>query len=158
MIETKDIKKMVSHIIRRDKGIADTNIMHPAREWFTGLVITTIIVAAGTWFSFYVYVSNQNEMNKETVVIESAVPYNAAAVSGALELFATKQQNFNKILGGRQDKTISQPTSVATTTVSTAKHARRRDGADGGRSWAWRRGDADRRADSRKDARATSST
>lgn len=100
MIESKDIKKMVQHILRRDKGIADTNIMHPTREWFTGLTIAGAMVALGSWFCFYLYSFHTNEMKKEVVIIEQAVPYNASAVKSALEVFARKEQKYNEIVGG----------------------------------------------------------
>ena len=99
MIETKDIKKMVSHILKRDQGIADTQIMHPSREWLTGLGIATVIVALGSWFCFYIYLSHQSEMQAEVVVTEQAVPYQAAVVKSALELFAAKEKKFKAILG-----------------------------------------------------------
>jgi hypothetical protein len=115
MIETKDIKKMVAHIVRRDKGIADTNIMHPSRDWFTGLGITVLIVAIGTWFSFYLYASYQTKMSQEVVIIESVVPYNATVVSSALELFALKQDTYNKILsGGKSGVQVEFETSTTT--------------------------------------------
>jgi len=107
MIETKDIKKMTAHIIRRDKGAKDVQIMHPNREWFTGLAIATLIVALGTWFSFYLYWSYTDEMSKEVVVTESILPYNAAAVKSALEIFAQKQKKFNEILVGDNTKITS---------------------------------------------------
>ena len=117
MIETKDIKKMVAHIVRRDKGIVDTNIMHPTREWFIGLGITIVIVAVGTWFSFYIYTSNQNEMSKEVVIVQSAVPYNATVVSKALETFTAKQKKYNEILGGNNTAELPKVETSATTTI-----------------------------------------
>ncbi|MBY0538193.1 hypothetical protein K2P47_02210 [Patescibacteria group bacterium] len=114
MIESKDIKKMVQHILRRDKGIADTQIMHPTREWFTGLAITLGMVVLGSWFCYYLYSFHHNEMKKEVVIIEQAVPYQAATVKSALEVFATKQEKYNEILGGGMNDI---PVSVATTTT-----------------------------------------
>jgi hypothetical protein len=113
MIESKDIKNMVQHILRRDKGIADTNMMHPSREWFTGLAITCIIVLLGSWLCLYLYTFYTNELKKEVVIIEQAVPYQAATVKSALEVFAAKEQTYNNILGGRDVGTV-QP--MATTT------------------------------------------
>lgn len=115
MIESKDIKKMVQHILRRDKGIADTHLMHPAREWFTGMAITLTLVALGSWFCFYLYSFHTDEMNKEVVIIEQAVPYNAAAVKNALEVFALKQKKYNEIVGG-VGTTIPTSTIFGTTT------------------------------------------
>jgi hypothetical protein len=116
MIETKDITKMVAHILRRDKGIADTHIMHPTREWFTGLGIATLIVVLGTWFCFYLYSFHSLEMQKEVVVVEQAVPYQAATVKSALELFSEKRNKFNEILGGESVPAVLPVAELSTTT------------------------------------------
>lgn len=100
MIESKDIKNMVQHILKRDKGIADTHIMHPTREWSTGLGIALLMVLLGSWFCFYLYSFYENEIKKEVVIIEQAVPYQAAAVKNALDLFVVRQQKYNEIIGG----------------------------------------------------------
>lgn len=116
MIETKDITKMVSHILRRDKGIADTELMHPVREWFIGLGLTSLAVALGSWFCFYLYLSYSAEMQKEVVVVEQAVPYQATAVKNALELFAFKQKKFSEIIGGGSTSGVLLPAEPATST------------------------------------------
>jgi hypothetical protein len=118
MIETKDIKKMVAHIIRRDKGIADTTIMHPAREWYLGLGLASLIVCFGSWFCWYLFSSHKLEMQKEIVVIEQAVPYQAATVKSALELFAIKQKKYDEILGTKDIAASSEAPSIATSTDS----------------------------------------
>jgi hypothetical protein len=119
MIESKDIKNMVQHILRREKGIADTHIMHPAREWFIGLSIAFVMVALGSWFCFYLYMFHSNEMKKEVEIIEQAVPYQATVVKSALEVFAEKKQKYNAIIGG--EETTNLVTDVATTTPSSAE-------------------------------------
>ncbi len=115
MIESKDIKNMVQHILRRDKGIADTQIMHPAREWFTGLGIAFLMVVTGSWFCYYLYTFYSNEMKKEVVIIEQAVPYQAAVVMSALDLFSARQQKYNEIIG-RGVAGTALPVVTATTT------------------------------------------
>ena len=115
MIETKDIAKMVQHILRRDRGIADTQIMHPTREWFTGLGIAFVIVVLGSWFCYYLYTFYTNEIKEEVIIIEQAVPYQAAAVESALVLFSARQQKYNEIIGGG----VSSPVLPAVTATST---------------------------------------
>jgi hypothetical protein len=115
MIETKDITKMVQHIIRRDKGIADTQIMHPTREWFTGLGIAFLMVVLGSWFCYYLYTFYVNEIKKEVVIVEQAVPYQAATVTSALELFSARQKKYNEIIGGGVS-IAEMPVVPATTT------------------------------------------
>lgn len=116
MIESRDIKNMVQHILRRDKGIADTQMMHPTREWFTGLAISFAMVGLGSWLCLYLYTFYTNEMEKEVVVTEQAVPYQAANIKNALELFASKQQKYNQIIG-KSDGIETAIPLVATTTI-----------------------------------------
>ncbi len=116
MIETKDITNMVRHILKRDKGIADTQMMHPTREWFTGLGITCVVVALGSWLCFYLFTFYTNEMQKEVIVTEQAVPYQAANIKNALELYAIKQQKYNEIIG-KSDMFETAVLPLATSTI-----------------------------------------
>ncbi len=117
MIETKDITKMVQHILRRDKGIADTQIMHPTREWFTGLGIAFLMAGLGSWFCYSLYTFYANEIKKEVVIIEQGVPYQAAAVSSALELFSARQQKYNDIIGGGVPSPVLPVVTTTTTPI-----------------------------------------
>jgi hypothetical protein len=116
MIETKDITNMVKHILRRDKGIADTNIMHPSREWFTGLGIATVIVFVGSWFCYYLYSVHTTKMQEEVTIVEQAVPYQAATVKSAIELFETKQKKYNEIISNGDTSTVNEIPPVSTST------------------------------------------
>ncbi len=116
MIETKDITKMVRHILRRDKGIADTHIMHPNREWFAGLSVTTGIIVLGSWFCFYLFTVQVAKMSQEVTIVESVVPYQAATVKRALELFAVKQNKYDEIVSSRDTTVISETPLVSTST------------------------------------------
>ncbi len=113
MIETKDITKMVSHIIRRDKGIADPQLMHPTREWSVGLGITMLIVLFGSWFCWYTYNEYSKTINIPLSVSESVVPYQAATIADAIKIFETKQLKFSEILGtSSQAQAIEVSTST----------------------------------------------
>lgn len=103
MIETKDIKKMVAHIMRRDKGIADPQLMHPTREWFIGLGIATLIVLLGSWFCWFIYSSYAQTIVSELPVSEPVVPYQAASIAEAIKIFESKQIKFSEILGKTPD-------------------------------------------------------
>ena len=120
MIESKDIKNMVQHIMRRDKGIADTHIMHPVREWFTGLTIAILMVLFGSWLCFYLYSYHSNEMKKEVEIIEQAVPYQAAVVRSALEVFAQKKEKYQAIIGDEETGVVI-PDVVATSTPASTE-------------------------------------
>ncbi len=113
MIETKDITKMVGHIIRRDKGIADPQLMHPTREWFFGLGITTLIVFFGSWFCLDLYTQYSHIIHTPVIVSESAVPYQAATIAEAIKIFETKQLKFSEILGTTPEEIeVSTPSEL----------------------------------------------
>jgi len=99
MIETKDIVKMVKKIVRHDKGIPDTRIMHPMREWITGLVGVAIGVLVGSLFAFSVYQSYSASTTEVIVVTETVVPYKAALVEQALASYLEKRNVFEGIIG-----------------------------------------------------------
>ena len=106
MIETKDITKMVAHIIRRDKGIADSQIMHPTREWFIGLGVAVLIVLLGSWFCWYIYSEYSRTIDSALSVTEPVIPYQAATIAEAIKIYETKQLKFSEILGtsGREEE------------------------------------------------------
>jgi hypothetical protein len=54
-------------------------------------------------------------MSKEVVVIESAVPYNAAVVAGALEVFSLKQNTYNTILNDENSGILIEFETSSTT-------------------------------------------
>ena len=103
MIEAKDITKMVRHIIRRDQGVTDTEIMHPMREWVTGIVVTMIVVAVGGWLSFMQYETYVEKRDTPVTVVESAVSYQAAKISAALEVYTEKRLVYDAALGNKND-------------------------------------------------------
>lgn len=112
MIEAKDITKMVHHILRRDQGIADTHIMHPTRDWFIGLGVTGFMVVVGSWFCFYLYLYHTGEMQKEAVIIEQAIPYQAGIVKSALEIYSLKEKKYTEILGLANNSSQSEALST----------------------------------------------
>ena len=129
MIETKDIKKMVAHIMRRDKGIADPQLMHPTREWFIGLGMATLIVLLGSWFCWYIYSSYVQTIVSELSVSEPVVPYQAASIAEAIKIYESKQIKFSEILGKTPDveaivvststELLTEPENTPATTTST---------------------------------------
>ena len=112
MIETKDITNMVAHIVRRDKGIPDTNIMHPMREWVVGLAVVFLLVAGGVVFNIIMYQSYSEALSAPVTVTETVVPYKAAVVAQAITHYQTERTRYKSLLG-----TVSTlPQSVVTPT------------------------------------------
>lgn len=90
---------MVQHIVRRNRGASDPQIMHPMREWVIGIGFTVLVVVAGSVLaaSFYNYYDDKRDA--VVTVTETPVPYNAAQIEQALERYRTKQFEYDLILG-----------------------------------------------------------
>lgn len=114
MIETKDIIKMVKKIVSHDKGVPDTRIMHPMREWLIGLIGVTIAVAGGSLFALFVYNSYSESSTNVVAVTETVVPYKAGLVEQALEIYLEKKSVYEGLIG------TSTVSPVIDTSVSTA--------------------------------------
>ena len=122
MIETKDITKMVKHIIKRDKGAVDVEIIHPVREWLRGLSLVIGGLILGSWFCIYLYSTQYQKMNEVISITETVVPYNSAVVESALELFKTKEKKFSEILDGKNNNNLLPvPTTNSQETMEPAQ-------------------------------------
>ncbi len=121
MIETKDITKMVAHIVRRDNGIPDANIMHPMREWVLGLVVVLLLVIGGMIFNIMMYTSYHDALTAPVAVVETAVPYKSAQVSQAITYYEAERKVYESISGSRS--VTGQVPGVASTTIATSTEA-----------------------------------
>ncbi len=99
MIETKDISKMVKHIMRRNRGVVDPQIMHPMREWVIGIVITLIGMLGGSILAASLYQYYDAKMDTEVAVAATVVPYDAAVVEAALSQYRIKQAQYEAVVG-----------------------------------------------------------
>ncbi len=117
MIETKDITKMVQHVVRRKRGIADPQIMHPMREWVIGIGVAAAVVTAGSVLAATLY--NYYDEKRDTIITvsETLVPYNAALIESALTQYRQKQQQYNLIVG---TSISSVPTTESTKETATS--------------------------------------
>ena len=114
MIDSKDITNMVRHIIRRDQGVADTQIMHPLREWVTGIVAAIVLIIVGAWFSFVQYRTYVEKRDTSVSVIESAVPYQTARIATAIATYTTKRTVYNLAIGNKEDAVTTRAISEQT--------------------------------------------
>jgi len=99
MIETKDIVKMVKHIVRHDNGVPDTRIMHPMREWLIGLSGVTVGIIGGSIFALLVYHSYSLSARDVMTVAETVVPYKAVLVEQALDTYLEKRRVYESLTG-----------------------------------------------------------
>lgn len=112
MIETIHIKKMVEHILRRQRGVADREAMDPNREWLIGVGVTILLVVGGGIASYSLYLNTISlEVNADHIPAV-AIPYNAAVVDGVVETFRTRARAYNDIRGAVEDVPTEPVTPV----------------------------------------------
>ncbi len=119
MIEKKLIKNIVDHIFHpHKKDFIDNNMMHPEREWFTGLLIGIILLGVGGWWSVHSYLqySSVSLENIETITPESFV-YRGSMIEVALNNFSERKKVYDSLLPKSEE--LNQ-IFVATTTQSTS--------------------------------------
>jgi hypothetical protein len=118
MIETKDITKMVQHVVRRNRGVADPQIMHPMREWVTGIGVTALGVLAGSILAAWLYTYYQAKTDEVIAVTETPIPYNATLVAEALSIYRSKLEAYNAVTGisAIGDNSAVEIAETATTT------------------------------------------
>jgi hypothetical protein len=118
MIDTSNIKQMVSHILRRQRGVPDREAIDPGREWGLGVLATVILVVIGGLVSYGLYlntISLEVDANQMPAV---AIPYNAAVVDQAVLTFRARAEAFDRIRGVR-DGVLPVSVPAATTTETT---------------------------------------
>lgn len=136
MIESKDIRNMVEHVIRRQRGVTDREPMDPAREWVTGIVITLLFVCIGGIVSYRYYNSTitwQADMDSSTI---QGIPYNPQVVEEALTLYESKAARYRELRGSNpalpvESLSIVVPDVTATATATSSTDATTSDVVDG---------------------------
>ncbi len=121
MIEKKDILAMVRHVTRHSRGVRDPQIVHPMREWITGVGVVLIGVAVGGLYSFVVYNRTLSDQSEQPLAPIVAVPYQAAIVEQALTEYGARRVQYDLIIGAIPNAApIDVPTNneeVGTTTA-----------------------------------------
>lgn len=118
MIDIKPFLKMMNQTTGRDTSIPDSRIMHPMREWLTGLTGVIIGVVCGSVFALSQYRSYSSSTNTEIVVSETVVPYKAALVDKALKTYLEKKAVYESLLG--TTVITQEPTDSSSSTVPVA--------------------------------------
>ena len=120
MIDTSTIKKMTAHIMRRERGARDRQLVHPVREWVTGLIIVSLGVVVGGGVSFYMYETTRNvEVAAETISIPT-VMYQTSIVQAANAKYEKRRDAYNALIGRAPvSKEVVEVVPVVSTTTAT---------------------------------------
>lgn len=123
------MKKLVAHIIRRDRGVRDVEYMHPMREWVALILLTVVVVLIGAAFSIFYYYRVLSLETEVTVPPAPITPYDGGRVGQAVNVFTEREATFNQLQTGRvavpvstptpavEEPEISSETETATTTI-----------------------------------------
>jgi hypothetical protein len=90
MIDKTSVLKMTKDVFRKGQGFSDRRIMHPHREWVTGLLLFIVVVVAGAVFSAQVYLRYSDVNAFKSVAPAEVITYNEAAVANALQEYRNR--------------------------------------------------------------------
>lgn len=98
MIDKNLIKKIMKSITRRESGLRDHQIMHPAREWFLSLAIASLILGVAVFlctklYWFYSSLGPSSDADTDTPI----VIYRAEEIETALTEFADRKKAYETI-------------------------------------------------------------
>ena len=116
MIEAKEITKMVKHIVRRNAGKFDANIMHPMREWAFGLLVIGLLVLGGIIFTIGLYRIYRDSLETVVPVVSATIPYKASLVADAIVWYEKERMTYEAMRGALS--VTSVPTRMVATTTT----------------------------------------
>jgi hypothetical protein len=85
MIDKQFTKKLLQAISRRSQGLTDHHLMHPEREWFTGLGIALLCLIGGIVWSVSLYGRYSVVSPEQIVEVTTPTIYREGEVNQALE-------------------------------------------------------------------------
>ncbi len=101
MIENNLVKKIVKAIRSGKKSpLSDRNIMHPEREWFSSVLLGSVLLVVGVYWSYSVFVQFSS-VDLQSVENESeSVVYRDNLVEAALFEINRRAQVYDSLKGG----------------------------------------------------------
>lgn len=98
MIENKLVKKMAASLIKKQKNVfVDRRIMHPEREWFTGLLLSAAVLVGGVSFMVFQYFQFSHVSTESAEVAEEGVVYRSGLVKDALDDFRVRKNTYEEL-------------------------------------------------------------
>lgn len=117
MIQKKQIKDLILKVSRRQKGLSDQRIMHPAREWFVGIFFMTVLFLLCAGWSVQTYLKNKN-VAVAKIEVEAPVTYRESVVEAVIDKFNTREKVLRSLYSDEPPQVV-EVKPVATTTAST---------------------------------------
>jgi|AntRauTorckE5430_2_1112549.scaffolds.fasta_scaffold31996_1 hypothetical protein len=128
MMNKKEITKFAKAIIHSQKGLKNQQLMHPKREWLTGIVVAlSIFIASLTWSSIEYFKYQTIEQQTISQTAAAAAVYRESLVTEALSAYAAKAKRLNTLLtenvpvvpgGNTNEEEVVVDTEPAVTAIS----------------------------------------
>lgn len=126
MIQFSDITDRLRQIARGGTSRFDRRLMHPAREWYSGLSVALLLLLAGGWYSTNTYITYRDLNPEATDSAPPAVVYRESQVERALILIEERSRTFAAITSAAATSSIpsqTDATAAETTPVTEAATA-----------------------------------
>lgn len=115
MIEKKLSHSIVKDILRRKKGLANHQIMHPEREWFLGLAMAFLFLCLSTIWSISLYREYSALSQKTSTDGDyTEVVYRESTVEAALLEFTNRKEAYSEIKTRLQNQPVFIPPPIVT--------------------------------------------
>lgn len=97
-------------------------LMHPGREWVTGLSIAVLLFVTGSAYLGYDFLDQYHGIDTEVVADSTVVRYRKQDAAHFLELYRTKKETFEQLRADQRFRPSppAPATAEATSTVSVA--------------------------------------
>ncbi|MCA9366974.1 hypothetical protein KC887_01760 [Candidatus Kaiserbacteria bacterium] len=121
MMRKPDISALIHEKLKLfDNGLRDRQLIHPRRDWFSGLVAMLLLIGiAGLW-SGRTYLNNYRIEPDEPTTDTTAVVYRGQLVAEVLASRQDEARKFNQLLEQSVVQQLAVPNETGTTTVPTA--------------------------------------
>ncbi len=125
MIDKNLVQKIVADVLRKTRGLPDHQIMHPEREWFTGLGFGLVILGVSVvWYmSVYQHYSNTDNFNTNNKADSAPVVYREQEVAKALEVLKQREQNYAELKSALQAGPVIIPPALPVLEAETQPEA-----------------------------------
>lgn len=121
MMSSEDLKKVAKKILRRQQGLHDAQIMHPARDWLVGVLVAIVVVLGTSAVSVTKYLENKDleiiEVDQSQI---KTTNYRDNYIKEALAVFENKERVRDEIIGVFEQPVVEE---VSTTTDVIAENA-----------------------------------
>ena len=100
MINKIQFKQMARHVLRKQRGLRDPQIMHPERDWSIGIFVALAIFFFSIFWSIYAYIENKNiSFESASAPSTEVVVYRESLVKSSLEQFDARAKVLNRLVG-----------------------------------------------------------